>query len=81
MFDEPAIGAGIDLLADDLQAAIDAGLVPGHDARMMASAMVGATFEIGVRMLEHDPPDVERAVDFCTRLFAGGMGHLGAASV
>jgi hypothetical protein len=32
-------------------------------------------------MLEHDPPDVERAVDFCTRLFAGGMGHLGAASV
>jgi len=80
MFDEPAIGAGVDLLADDLRAAIDAGLVPAHDAGMMASAMVGAVFEVGVRMLEHDSPDIERAVDFCTRLFAGGLGQIGAAS-
>ena len=63
MFDEPAVGAGIEVLADDLQAAIDVGLVPGHDARLMAAAMVGAAFEVGVRMLDRDPPDVERAVD------------------
>jgi AcrR family transcriptional regulator len=76
MFDEPAIGAGVDLLADDLQAGIASGLLPEHDARMMASAMVGATFELAVRLLEDDAPDVERAVDFCTKLFAGGLAHL-----
>ncbi|MFN8204282.1 MAG: helix-turn-helix domain-containing protein [Solirubrobacteraceae bacterium] len=77
MFDEPAIGAGVDLLADDLRAAIGSGLLPDHDARMMASAMAGATFELAVRMLEDDAPDVERAVGFCTRLFAGGLARLG----
>ena len=80
MFDEPAVGAGVDLLADDLRAGVESGLLPEHDAWMMASAMVGATFELAVRMLEDDAPDVERAVDFCTRLFAGGLGHLGAPS-
>jgi AcrR family transcriptional regulator len=35
-----------------------------------------ATFELAVRMLEDDAPDVERAVAFCTKLFAGGLAHL-----
>jgi AcrR family transcriptional regulator len=73
LFDVPALGAGTDELEADLRAAIAAGLVPAHDARYMAAAMVGAGFEIAVRMLESDPPDVEAAVNFATRLFVGGL--------
>src|SRR3954463_12217733 len=73
LFDVPALGAGTDELEADLRAAIAAGLVPAHDARLMAAAMVGAGFEIAVRMLESDPPDVEAAVSFATQLFVGGL--------
>src|SRR5213078_1058129 len=75
LFDTPALGAGTEELEADLRAAITAGLVPAHDARFMAAAMVGAGFEIAVRMLESDPPDVEGAVNFATSLFVGGLGR------
>jgi AcrR family transcriptional regulator len=77
LFDEPAIGASTAQLADDLRDAVDAGILPPHDARLAAAAMVGATFEVGVRMLDDDPPDVEHAVRFCTGLFLGGLGRFG----
>jgi AcrR family transcriptional regulator len=73
LFDTPALGAGADELEADLRAAVAAGLFADHDARFMAAAMVGAGFEIAVRMLESDPPDVEGAVAFATSLFAGGL--------
>jgi AcrR family transcriptional regulator len=73
LFETPALGAGTDELEADLRAAVEAGVVPDHDARYMAAAMVGAGFEIAVRMLEADPPDVEGAVDFATSLFVGGL--------
>jgi AcrR family transcriptional regulator len=75
LFDTPALGAGTDELEADLRAAVAAGVVPEHDARYMAAAMVGAGFEIAVRMLESDPPDVEGAVAFATELFAGGLSR------
>jgi len=75
LFDTPALGAGTEELEDDLRAAITAGVVPAHDARYMAAAMVGGGFEIAVRMLESDPPDVEGAVNFATSLFVGGLGR------
>jgi AcrR family transcriptional regulator len=77
MFDGPAIGAGIAQLADDLADSVSSGLVPAHDTELMASAMVGTAFEVGVRMLEREPPDVDGAVAFCTRLFLGGLDRLG----
>ena len=49
MFDEPAIGAGVDELEADLRAAVESGLVPAHDTSYMARAMVGAAFEVAVR--------------------------------
>ena len=73
LFDTPALGAGYEELETDLRMAIDQGLVPAHDTRYMAAAMVGAGFEIAVRMLESEPPDVDRAVDFATSLFLGGL--------
>jgi AcrR family transcriptional regulator len=77
MFDTPAIGAGTEQLVDDLEHAVATGLVPPHDTRRLAAAMVGAAFELGVRMLDDDPPDVDGAVAFCTGLFLGGLDRLG----
>ena len=55
-------GAGIDELRADLETAVAAGLIPPHDAELMAAAMVGAGVEVGLQMVEREPLDVERAV-------------------
>lgn len=77
MFDEPALGAGIDELRADLETAVTEGRIPPHDADLMAVAMVGAGVEIGLHMVERDPPDVERAVAFVTDVFLGAFERIG----
>ena len=77
MFDEPAIGAGTAELAEDLREGVARGVLPDHDTELMARAMVGAGFEVAVLMLDRDPPDVDGAVAFITRLFAGGLREAG----
>ena len=77
MFDEPALGAGIEELRADLEAAVAQGRIPPHDAELMAMAMVGAGVEIGLHMVERDPPDVERAVSFVTDVFLGAFARIG----
>jgi AcrR family transcriptional regulator len=73
MFDEPTVGAGVQELRDDLAAGIRSGLLPNHDVDFMAAAMVGAGFEVAVRMLDRDPPDVDGAVAFVTGIFLAGL--------
>ena len=77
MFDEPALGAGIDELRADLETAVTQGRIPPHDADLMAVAMVGAGVELGLHMVERDPPDVERAVAFVTDVFLGAFERIG----
>ncbi|MGZ4278064.1 MAG: TetR/AcrR family transcriptional regulator [Solirubrobacteraceae bacterium] len=77
MFDEPALGAGIDELRADLETAVTQGRIPPHDADLMAVAMVGAGVEIGLHMVEREPPDVERAVTFVTDVFLGAFERIG----
>jgi AcrR family transcriptional regulator len=76
MFGDPLLGAGIDELLDDLRAAIERGDLPPVDADYMAGAMAGAALELGVRMAERRPPDVEGAARFATELFLGGIARL-----
>jgi AcrR family transcriptional regulator len=76
LFNEPAIGAGVEELRDDLEAAVAAGALPTHDADLMAAAMVGAGIEVGMRMVERDPPDVEGAVAFVTDVFLGALERM-----
>ena len=77
MFDEPALGAGIEESRADLETAVTQGRIPPHDADLMAVAMVGAGVEIGLHMVERDPPDVERAVAFVTDVFLGAFERIG----
>lgn len=76
LFDEPGLLAGVGELEEDLRAAIIAGAMPELDVELMARAMVGAGFEVGVLMLEGDPPDVDHAVAFVTDLFLGGIERM-----
>ncbi|TML09308.1 MAG: TetR/AcrR family transcriptional regulator [Actinobacteria bacterium] len=73
LFDEPTVGAGAEELREDLAAGIRSGLVPDHDVEYMAAAMVGAGFEVAVRMVERDPPDLDGAVAFVTGIFLAGL--------
>ena len=76
MFDEPIFGAGVDELAADLRTAMSSGLVPPVDAGFTAAAMVGTALEVGVAMIQRDPPDVEAATRFATHVFLGGIERL-----
>ena len=76
MFDEPIFGAGVDELAADLRTAMESGLVPPVDAGYVAAAMVGTALEVGVVMIQRDPPDVEGATRFAARVFLGGIERL-----
>jgi AcrR family transcriptional regulator len=75
-FDEPALGAGIEELREDLETAVRGGLIPPHDSDLMAAAMVGAGVEVGLLMVERDPPDVERTVAFVTNVFLGAFERI-----
>ena len=80
LFGDPILGAGIDELLDDLQAAIARGDLPPLDADYMAGAMAGVALELGVRMAEREPADVDGAARFATELFPGGIARLGETS-
>jgi hypothetical protein len=53
--------------------------VPAFDAEYMAAAMAGAGFEIGIRMVDRDPLDVDGAAAFAGDLFLGGIERLDRA--
>ncbi|MGZ4270863.1 MAG: TetR/AcrR family transcriptional regulator [Solirubrobacteraceae bacterium] len=76
LFGEPALGAGTEELRADLDDAIAAGALPPHDTELMAAAMVGAGVEVGMRMVEREPLDVDGAVAFCTGIFVGALHRL-----
>jgi AcrR family transcriptional regulator len=77
MVGDPILGAGVQELLDDLRAAIERGDIPPVDAEYLAGAMVGAAFELAIRMAERSPADVEGAARFATKLFLGGIERLG----
>lgn len=74
---EASVGAGVDELQADLEAGVEAGVLPPHDTRLLAAAMIGAGLEIGVRMLERDDLDVDGAVAFYATTFVGALDALG----
>jgi len=74
--EDPALGPGVVDLADDLRAAIARGDLPPFDVDYMAGAMAGVGFELGMRMLERDPPDVDAAAAFASDVFLGGIERL-----
>jgi AcrR family transcriptional regulator len=80
LFGDPILGAGVEDLLHDLRAAMRRGDLAPMDADYMAGAMAGVALELGVRMAERKPADVDGATRFATDLFLGGIARLAAAS-
>lgn len=76
LFDGEAIESVLAELGADLQRGIDAGLIPPHDTELMATAMLGSAFEVGMRAADRDPVDVDGATKLCTDLFLGGFARM-----
>jgi AcrR family transcriptional regulator len=76
LFGDPILGSGVQELLEDIRGAIARGDLPPHDADYMAGAMAGTALELGVRMAERTPADVEGAARFATELFLGGIARL-----
>lgn len=68
---QASLGAGE--LQEDIEAA---GAAPGLDPYYAAHAMVAIGLELGTRLLERDPPDVEGATAFASGLVVGGLERL-----
>jgi AcrR family transcriptional regulator len=60
-------------LAEDLAVLAERGELPALDLDYCAHAMVAVGVELGARMVEREPPDVEGATRFATALFLGGV--------
>jgi AcrR family transcriptional regulator len=72
-FGDAVLPAGTDELAEDLRAGIAAGHLPAIDVDYCAHAMIAVGLELGSRLAERTPPDVEGATAFASALFLGAL--------
>jgi AcrR family transcriptional regulator len=79
MPEEGLFETGVEELFEDLVDWAREGHIPEVDLDYLATAMVGAGFQVAIHMVTREPPDVEGAARFCTRLFMGGIPTLPAA--
>ena len=75
--DDEILEPGVRELFADLADWSAAGDLPQLDLDYLAAAMVGTGFQVAAELLERDPPDVDAAARFCTRVFMGGIPALG----
>jgi AcrR family transcriptional regulator len=77
-FGDRVVPQGTDELAQDLREAMARGELPEVDVDYCAHTMIAVGLELGNRLLERDPPDVDGATRFATELFLGGMASVAA---
>ena len=75
-FEDAVLPAGLGELESDLRAAIARGELPPVDVGYCAHAMVAVGLELGQRLMERRPPDVEGATRFASAMFVGGLERL-----
>ena len=63
-------------MIEDLSEWEDAGDLPAVDIDYLATAGAGMGFQIATHLIDRDPPDVDGATRFCTRMFLGGVRAL-----
>jgi AcrR family transcriptional regulator len=72
-FGATVLPAGTEELAEDLRSAIEAGHMPPVDVDYCAHAMIAVGLELGARLADRTPPDVEGATRFASTLFLGAL--------
>ncbi|HKP91999.1 MAG TPA: TetR/AcrR family transcriptional regulator [Thermoleophilaceae bacterium] len=73
---EDPFEAGLAELFADLGDWAVAGDLPNVDLGYLATAMIGTGFQLATQLADREPPNVEAAAQFCTRLFMGGIPAL-----
>src|SRR3954464_5613866 len=68
---------GIVELFEDLRDWEEAGDLPAVDLDYLATATVAIGFQVATHLVDRQPPDVDGATRFCTRMFMGGVRSLG----
>lgn len=68
---------GIAELFEDLSDWEEAGDLPALDLDYLATATAAIGFQVGTHLVDREPPDVEGATRFCTRMFMGAIRALG----
>jgi len=76
MPDREPFELGITELIEDITAWAEAGDLPAADYEYLAIAAVGMGFQIATHLVEKEPPDIDGATRFCTRMFMGGVKAL-----
>ena len=74
-FGDAVLPASTDELAEDLRAGIAAGHLAPLDVEYCAHAMIAVGLELGTRLVERTPPDVEGATRFASALFLGALSR------
>ncbi len=74
--DEELFEPAIRELVEDLAEWAEAGDLPQLDLDYLGTAMAGVAFQVATHLAEREPPDVEAAASFCTKLFLGGIRDL-----
>jgi AcrR family transcriptional regulator len=77
MPDREPFELGISELIEDLTEWAAAGDLPTAEFEYLATAGVGLGFQVATHLVEKDPPDIDVATRFCTRMFMGGVRALG----
>jgi AcrR family transcriptional regulator len=67
---------GISELIEDLTEWAADGDLPAAEYTYLATAGVGMGFQVATHLVERDPPDVDGATRFCTKMFMGGVRAL-----
>jgi len=67
---------GIADLVEDMMLWEEAGDLPPLDLEYLATAGVAIGFQVATHLVDREPPDVEAATRFCTKLFLGGVRAL-----
>jgi len=78
MMEDEAMETGIAEMVEDMRDWEEAGDLPAVDLDYLATAAAGMGFQIAIHMVQREPPDVEGATRFCTRVFLGGVRALSA---
>ena len=76
MPDGELFDAGITELLEDMTDWEELSGLPQPGLEYLATAAVGMGFQIATHLVDRDPPDVEGAAEFCTRMFLGGVRAL-----
>jgi AcrR family transcriptional regulator len=76
MPDREPFELGISELLEDLTEWLQAGELPETDLDYLATAGVALGFQVATHLVEREPPDIEGATRFCTRMYIGGIRAL-----